>query len=311
MSTSSTWEGCGRRAPPGPRPSENTICSMDRMIRKRLRSTLSAMSPPTMGSTSVGPELGEDDDADERARVGEVVGVGAEDDVLHPGADVRGEGAQEDDAEGAVRQGRPGGAPAGRDGLSPSTTASSISSSEMASSSRSSGGLSGEGGTGPSYGRPSWPPAWSGAGGGADSPLRPGSPPGRQAGGVRSGRDSPVREPSHAAGTVGRHRRCGRLGHRRDGPTSGGGVCPGLENRTVPPRVVSGKRRDQRRHAVERSPHWTLGVGPDVAGRGADEQFVATGVRIATHGCPRPSSETRGRPTGRGRPVALRGRARP
>ena len=89
------------------------------MIRKRLRSTLSASRPPTMGSTSVGPELGEDDDADERGRVREVVGVGAEDDVLHPGADVRGEGTQEDDAEGAVRQGRPGGAAPGRDGAVP------------------------------------------------------------------------------------------------------------------------------------------------------------------------------------------------
>ena len=54
------------------------------------------------GQDQRGPELGEDDDADERARVGEVVGVGAEDDVLHPGADVRGEGPQEDDAERAV-----------------------------------------------------------------------------------------------------------------------------------------------------------------------------------------------------------------
>ena len=53
-------------------------------------------------------ELGEDDDADERARVGDVVGVGAEDDVLHPGADVGGEGAEEDDAKGAVPQGRDG-----------------------------------------------------------------------------------------------------------------------------------------------------------------------------------------------------------
>ena len=44
-------------------------------------------------------ELGEDDDADEGARVRQIVGVGAEDHVLHPGADVRGEGAQEDDAE--------------------------------------------------------------------------------------------------------------------------------------------------------------------------------------------------------------------
>ena len=88
---------------------------MERRIRKRLRSTLSASRPPTMGRTRVGPELGEDDDADERARVREVVGVGAEDDVLHPGADVRGEGAQEDDAERPVPERRPGRAAAGRD----------------------------------------------------------------------------------------------------------------------------------------------------------------------------------------------------
>ena len=60
-------------------------------------------------------QLGEDDDADERARVGQVVRVHAEDDVLHPGADVRGEGAQEHDAERPVRQRGPGRAPARRE----------------------------------------------------------------------------------------------------------------------------------------------------------------------------------------------------
>ena len=114
MSTSSTWEGWGEAATSAT-PSEKTSCSTDRMIRNRLRSTLSASRPPTIGRTRVGPELGEDDDADEGARVGEVVGVGAEDDVLHPGADVRGEGAEEDDAERAVAQGRPGRAAAGGD----------------------------------------------------------------------------------------------------------------------------------------------------------------------------------------------------
>ena len=64
-------------------------------------------------------QLGEDDDADERGRVREVVGVGAEDDVLHPGADVGGEGAEEDDAEGPVREGRPGRAGPGRERACP------------------------------------------------------------------------------------------------------------------------------------------------------------------------------------------------
>ena len=36
-------------------PSENTSCSMDRRIRKRFRSTLSASRPPTIGRTRVGP----------------------------------------------------------------------------------------------------------------------------------------------------------------------------------------------------------------------------------------------------------------
>ncbi len=61
------------------------------------------------------PQLGEDDDAHEGARVGELIGVGTEDDVLHPGADVRCKGAQEDDAEGPVGEGGPRGAGPGRD----------------------------------------------------------------------------------------------------------------------------------------------------------------------------------------------------
>ena len=70
---------------------------------------------PHHGQDQGRPELGEDDDAHERCRVREVIGVGTEDHVLHPGADVRGEGAQEDDAERPVRQGRPGRAAAGRE----------------------------------------------------------------------------------------------------------------------------------------------------------------------------------------------------
>ncbi len=62
--------------------------------------------------------------------MGDVVGVRAQDDVLHPGADVGGEGAEEDDAEGAVPQGRDR-RTRWQMGLSPSTTASSISSSVM------------------------------------------------------------------------------------------------------------------------------------------------------------------------------------
>ena len=62
-------------------------------------------------------ELGEDDHPDERARVRRVVGVGAQDDVLHPGADVGGEGAEEHDPERAVPQGR--GRRAGGDGAVP------------------------------------------------------------------------------------------------------------------------------------------------------------------------------------------------
>ena len=58
-------------------------------------------------------ELGEDHDADVRARVGELEGIGTEHDVLHPGADVRGEGPEEDDPEGSMAEGGADGA-AGR-----------------------------------------------------------------------------------------------------------------------------------------------------------------------------------------------------
>ena len=54
MTTSRTFEGCGEAATRAT-PMENTSCSIDRMIRKRLRSILSARRPPTMGRTRVGP----------------------------------------------------------------------------------------------------------------------------------------------------------------------------------------------------------------------------------------------------------------
>ena len=105
----------GGRPPPGPPRARTPAARSTRTMRKRLRSTLSARRPPTIGQDQGGAQLGEDDDADERGRVREVVGVRAEDDVLHPGADVRGEGAQEDDAEGPVRQRRPRRAGPGRE----------------------------------------------------------------------------------------------------------------------------------------------------------------------------------------------------
>src|ERR1700722_16729135 len=54
ITTSRTCEGWGEDATRAT-PSENTICSIDRMMRKRLRSILSARRPPTMGRTRVGP----------------------------------------------------------------------------------------------------------------------------------------------------------------------------------------------------------------------------------------------------------------
>ncbi len=53
------------------------------------------------------PELGENDDADERARVRQVVRIGAQHDVLHPRPDVRGKGPEEHDPERPVAQRRP------------------------------------------------------------------------------------------------------------------------------------------------------------------------------------------------------------
>ena len=97
-------------------PSENTSCSMDEDDQEALAVDLVGQEAADHGQDEGRSQLGEDDDADEGGRVREVVGVGTEDDVLHPGADVRGEGAQEDDAEGPVRQGRPCGAGTGRDG---------------------------------------------------------------------------------------------------------------------------------------------------------------------------------------------------
>ena len=101
------------------------------------------------------------------ARVGEVVGVGTEDDVLHPGADVRGEGAQEDDAEGPVRQGGPRRARPGRDGGVP-VDDGVLDLLDGDGAVVALGGLSDAGGTGPSYGRPSGPvlvgASWLGAG---------------------------------------------------------------------------------------------------------------------------------------------------
>ena len=94
-------------------PMEKTSCSTDRIDEEALAVDLVRQQATHHGQHQRRAQLGEDDDADERGRVREVVGVGAQDDVLHPGADVRGEGTQEDDAEGPVRQGRPCGADCG------------------------------------------------------------------------------------------------------------------------------------------------------------------------------------------------------
>ena len=112
MTTSRTCEGWGDSTTSAT-PREKTSCSSDRRIRKRLPVDLVGQQAAHHRQDQRRPELGEDDDADEGARVREVVGVGAEDDVLHPGADVRREGAEEDDAEGPVRQGGAGRAPPG------------------------------------------------------------------------------------------------------------------------------------------------------------------------------------------------------
>ena len=54
MITSRTCEGWGDAATSAT-PRENTSCSIDKMMRKRFRSILSARSPPTIGRTRVGP----------------------------------------------------------------------------------------------------------------------------------------------------------------------------------------------------------------------------------------------------------------
>ena len=54
MATSRTWDGDGVRTTRA-KASENTSCSTDSTIRNFLRSTLSAMRPPTMASRRAGP----------------------------------------------------------------------------------------------------------------------------------------------------------------------------------------------------------------------------------------------------------------
>ncbi len=54
INTSRTCDGCGDSTTRAT-PSEKTSCSSDKRIKNRLRSTLSASSPPNIGSTSVGP----------------------------------------------------------------------------------------------------------------------------------------------------------------------------------------------------------------------------------------------------------------
>ena len=114
MTTSNTCEGSGEAATRAT-PSENTQLLERQNDEEALPVDLVRQETAHHRQDQGRPELGEDDDAHERRRVREVVGVGTEDHVLHPGADVRGEGAEEDDAEGAVGQGRPGRAAAGRD----------------------------------------------------------------------------------------------------------------------------------------------------------------------------------------------------
>ena len=54
MMTSTTCDGDGDLTTQA-RASEKMSCSIDKTIRNLLRSTLSAMSPPTMASRSAGP----------------------------------------------------------------------------------------------------------------------------------------------------------------------------------------------------------------------------------------------------------------
>ena len=113
MITSRTFDGWGESDDERHAEGEHELLEGQERSGTACRSTLSASRPPTIGRSSVGPSWAKMMTPTKVARVGEVVGVGTEDHVLHPGADVGGEGAEEDDAEGPVGQGGPGGAPAG------------------------------------------------------------------------------------------------------------------------------------------------------------------------------------------------------
>src|SRR3546814_7769491 len=76
------------------------------MIRRTPRSTRTDTLFPdtTLFRSQERSELGEEQDADEGGALGEVVGQGAEHDVLHPRADVRQERTDEHPPEGGVPQ---------------------------------------------------------------------------------------------------------------------------------------------------------------------------------------------------------------
>ena len=97
-------------SPPNPtmaaRTSEKTACSTWRTIRSSRRSNRSANIPPNSPREQQRAQLGEGQQPDERARAREVVGVGAQDERLHPGADVRRERPDPHPPEGHVRQRR-------------------------------------------------------------------------------------------------------------------------------------------------------------------------------------------------------------
>src|SRR3546814_5567300 len=78
------------------------------MIRRTPRSTRTDTLFPdtTLFRSQERSELGEEQDADEGGALGEVVGQGAEHDVLHPRADVRQERTDEHPPEGGVPQRR-------------------------------------------------------------------------------------------------------------------------------------------------------------------------------------------------------------
>ena len=78
--------------------------STDTVTRSRRRSKASASSPPTSENSSSGPSWANSSTPTKRRRLGEVVGERAEDDVLHPAADVRQERADEHPPEHAVAQ---------------------------------------------------------------------------------------------------------------------------------------------------------------------------------------------------------------